>query len=540
MPHDMTAEQILARFSRAKSQRGQWEGHWQEVADLCLPTRDFVTDYNSGQRRRNRIFNDTASEAVESLAAALDGLLTNTAIRWFSLVPDDPELAEDEEAQAWLYDAGSRMMSYFDSTRSGFAMATHECYLDLVAFGTAVCLVRQTPDRLLFQSRQLPNFYLIETESGDPNEMYRKFSMTAMECYERWGEAVSDECKKMALDNTKSDKKVDLLHYVYRRFERAHGKQDGPNKAWGSVYMETKKKHILSVGGFDQSPYLMPRWSRAPEETYGRSPAMKVLPSIKVINAMARTQLEAGELSVRPPLMMPANSIEGPIRTAPGSIMYVRSGAREFPRPLETGARPDFAQALIESREARIEKAFFLDTLKLPDRDRMTATEIIQRRQEGLLLASPVLSRLYAEWLNPIITRTFAWMQETGRLPEMPAVLSGGGLSISYLSPLALSKRASESQAFTQAMNVATPLIQVDPSVMANLDADAAFRAIMTQNNVNPVFMRSSAEVAEGRAAEAQQAEQQQMMEQAQGGASATRDAAAAMKDIMGAQDVGI
>ena len=63
MPHDMTAEQILARFSRAKSQRGQWEGHWQEVADLCLPTRDFVTDYNSGQRRRNRIFNDTASEA---------------------------------------------------------------------------------------------------------------------------------------------------------------------------------------------------------------------------------------------------------------------------------------------------------------------------------------------------------------------------------------------------------------------------------------------------------------------------------------------
>ena len=535
--HELTAEQIIRRFEKAKLDRSNWDHHWQEVADLVLPTRDFITRRTAGERRRSKIYNDTASEAAESLAAALDGMLTNTAIRWFSLVPDDLTVVEDEEVGSWLYDTETRMLAWFDSTDSGFAIAAHETYLDLVTFGTAVTLVVKAGGSLSYRAKQLANFYMRESESGEMSEMYRKFEMTCMDAYERWGDLVSEETAKKAKDPKKSDDKVSYLHYIYRRRHTDYGRMDGINKPWASIYIETKKKRVISRGGFDSNPYLTPRWSKSAEETYGRSPAMKMLPSIKVVNAMSRTQIEAAELAVRPPLMMPANSVEGPILTAPGSIMYIRGGTRDFPQPLITGARPDIAEGMIQGRESRIEKAFFLDSLKLPDRDRMTATEIIQRRQEGLIFASPILSRLYAEWLNPIIQRTFAWMMEANLLPPPPMALAGGGLNIHYVSPMAISKRAAESQAFIQAMSIATPLIQADPDVMSNLDSDVAFRAIMNQNNVNPIYLRSARDVMMARQREQEAVAQQQQIEAAQGGAAATRDAAAAMKDVA---DVGL
>ena len=63
--------------------------------------------------------------------------------------------------------------------------------------------------------------------------------------------------------------------------------------------------------GFDSMPILTPRWEVAPGELYGRSPAIKAIADIKSINLMALNVLEATELTIRPPLMVPANGIEG-------------------------------------------------------------------------------------------------------------------------------------------------------------------------------------------------------------------------------------
>ena len=84
---------VIKRYEAAKEARKNWEWHWQEVAELVLPTRDFTVDFTEGEQRRNRIFNETAPDACESLASALSGMLTNTSIRWFSLALTDYELA---------------------------------------------------------------------------------------------------------------------------------------------------------------------------------------------------------------------------------------------------------------------------------------------------------------------------------------------------------------------------------------------------------------------------------------------------------------
>jgi len=529
-------ESIIKSFNEAKANRSNWDNHWQDVADFVLPTRNFYTKTTtSGARRRGKIYNTAAPEAAVQLAAALEGMLFNTGIRWFELTTENEQLNKMHEVKEWLYDTTNRMLSYFDNTKTRFSVSAHENALDLVSFGTGVTLVTEKDGMLKYQARDLSSIYIKTDDSGSLTDVYREFLMPVWEVIQEFGkENVSERVQKMADDPEKQDKEVKVLHHVYIRLDREYGKQDKTNKAWGSCYLELEQKHLISEGGFDENPYIISRWSKAAEEDYGRSPAMEVLPTIRVVNAMAKTILEASELAVRPPVIVGAGTMEGPIRTAPGSIMYVRQGTREYPQPFQSGSRPDIGHELMDREEAKIDKAFFADRLSLPQNDRMTATEIIERRQQGLMVISPVLSRLYAEWLNPLITRTFKWMRDKGLLLPAPDSLSGTPYKINYISPMAVTRRASISQAFMTAMSASQVLLQIDPSVMQNLDVDAVFRSLMSQNNVDPTFLKSEREVKQAREQQQQQQQQAMQMEQAQSAASAAKDGAAAAADLGG------
>ena len=528
------AEQAIKTFKKCKSDRVNWDSHWQDIADYVLPTRDFQTKQKTkGSQRRGTIYNTTAPEAAVQLSAALEGLLFNTGIRWFELTTDDESVNKLHEVREWLYDSTNRMLSYFDNTTTQFSLSAHEAAIDLVCFGTAVLLATESNGFYKFQSRDLSGIYLKANDAGDIVDVYREFKMPAWEVAETFGlENCSEDCQKCVEDPEKRDKEINVLHYVYKRMGIDRGRRDKLNKPWASCYYEIDAKHTLSEGGFEENPYIIVRWSKASEEVYGRSPAMEVLPTIKVVNAMSRTVLEAAELAVRPPVIVGAGSMEGPIRTAPGSIMYVRQGTRDIPQPFNHGARPDIGHEMMDREEAKIDKAFFADRLALPELDRMTATEIIERRQQGLMVISPILSRLYAEWLNPVIARTFKWMMSKGYLMETPEALEGVRLKVNYVSPMAITRRASVTQSFMQGMSAAQILVQANPSILENLDTDAVFRALMTQNNVDPQFLKSEQEVAEMRQQQAQQEQQQQQMMMAQQAASAAKDGASAASDL--------
>ena len=527
-------ELVIKSYEQAKDERSNWDNHWQDIADFVLPTRDFYSTINvNGSQRRGRIYNTTAPEAAVQLAAALEGMLFNTGIRWFELTTENEEVNKSHEVRQCLYDSTNKMLSYFDNTSTGFSISGHEIALDLVTFGTGVLLLKEQDGYLKFQARSLANIYLKSDDAGSVTDVFRRFEMPVWEVVKEFGlENVSEKCKSMYEDPQRRDKKVMLIHQVYLRTDREYGKRDKTNKPWGSCYVEVDAKHLLQEGGFDENPYIVVRWSKAAEEVYGRSPAMEVLPSIRVINAMARTTLEASELAVRPPVIVGAGTMEGPIRTAPGSIMYVRQGTRDIPQPFNSGARPDIGHEMMEREEAKIEKAFFADRLSLPQNDRMTATEIIERRQQGLMVVSPILSRLYSEWLNPVIKRVFEFMLKRGLISPVPEVMMGTKFKINYISPMAVSRKASVSQAFMTAMSTAQMLIQVDPTVMQNLDVDGIFRSLMAQNNVDPTFLKTEGEVQMMRQQEAQQAQMQEQMAMAQQAASAAKDGASAASDL--------
>ena len=534
-------ELAIKAFKSAKSDRVNWDNHWQDIANYVLPTRDFQVKKSEGSQKRGLIYNTTAPEAAVQLAAALEGMLFNTGIRWFELTTENEDINKLHEVREWLYDSTNRMLSYFDNTKTNFSLSAHEVALDIVSFGTGIMLTQESEGMLRFQARDLSSIYLKSSDDGNIVDVFREFKMPAWEVVEKFGiESVSEETRKCAEEPEKKDKEVTLLHHVYQRMDREYGRKDKTNKPWASCYYEVDAKHILSEGGFDDNPYVVIRWSKAAEEVYGRSPAMEVLPTIKVVNAMARTMLEASELAVRPPVVVGAGTMEGPIRTSPGSIMYVRQGTRDVPQPFNSGARPDIGHELMDKEEAKIQKAFFADRLSLPELDRMTATEIVERRQQGLMVISPVLSRLYSEWLNPIISRTFEWMLRRGLLADPPASMSEAPLKINYVSPMAITRRASVTQSFMQAMSASQVLLQINPEVMQNLDIDGIFRSLITANNVDPSFLKTEREVAQMRQQQAAQEQQQQQMMMAQQAASAAKDGASAASDLGALGGLGV
>ena len=136
---------VIERYRRAKEKRAQWDSHWEECYAYALPQRDgIIRQAQPGEKKTDKLFDGTAPDAVDQLAASLLAQLTPPWARWFGLAPgpDATDIERDAMA-ADLERAAATAQSHFD--RSNFAVEMHQCYLDLVTAGTASLLFEESP-----------------------------------------------------------------------------------------------------------------------------------------------------------------------------------------------------------------------------------------------------------------------------------------------------------------------------------------------------------------------------------------------------------
>lgn len=543
-----TVEESAAKLELAISDRANFDRHWQDVADLVAPSREFLEHPDSirisqGQQRNTRIFNDAAPGALTDFAGQMHGMLSNPAIRWFEL-----RLVEGEgthEEQKWMRLATNAMLAYFDNPASGFPTASHEVYLDLGAFGTAVCQVGPPKnDWLRFSARSLSCTWYLDDDEGLITDVFRASRFRLRDMAVEFG-ALTPELAEAAKSATGSEQRETVIHHVFANRDRDPTIPTNLHMPWGSRYFVHSKKTQLSISGFLENPYLTPRWSKMAEETYGRGPAMVALPGIKGANAMSRDQLIAGELRVRPPINVFANSVQGTLSLVPGAINYLKQGTRDFPSPLATGADPATGDAMIERAEKKIERQFFQDALRVPDKTHLTVDQIRALLIQNLVRTSPIFSRVVAEWLWPSIQRVFDWMLESslraiseGRQPFFPAPprsLIGRPLRPFFTSPLAQSQRQAESQNIQEGFQLAALAAQVDPAAMLNLDTDVLVRLGWSLRNADPRVLRTPQKVAALRRKREEDEAQAAQADDARNFAAAGKDAAIATRELQGA-----
>lgn len=520
----ITPQEVARIYEGMKSRRANWESHWQEVANLVSPNRQFVGDVTPGAKLNNKIFDTTAQVFSGRLASVLSGLLTNPSLVWFYLTTGDEELDADEDVREWLWSTSRTMLSIFNSPKVGFYQASSEVYSDLVNFGTAVLFAKSsvgTPLRM--KAIQLTDCYIEENSDGVVDQLAFRFCYTAAQALHEFGRENLPEKIVKSIEAGKWDDTFNFAQVVLPRHMRNTDRRDSKNMAWGSYTICLDPVMMVRESGFKQFPFVCPRWTKRSGEVWGRSPGMELLPSIKMCNAIAKTMLVASEKMADPPLQMPDEGFLAPLATYPGGINYYRTGSRDRVEPMFTGANFSISNDELNRHKESIRMGFYGDLFSLPQNDRMTATEVLQRQREQLQLLNPIVGRLISEYLGPLIGRVFSFALQSGMISTPPAGVRGRKLDVSYTSPLAQAQKASESTNFSQFLSVMAPLAEADPTIMQNIDSDKAVIWGRGMYNLPPIF-KPAAEVKAAREAAAKEAQAAKQMEMAQAAGGAAKD----------------
>lgn len=537
-------EEICHRYSALKGSRGTWEAHWEEIAERVLPRQiGFVGERTDGEKRTQKVFDSRPQIALDRFAAVMDSMLTPRAQKWHNLRTTDEALNRDFEVQDWFYKANNILYAARYSPKANFAGQNYERWVSTGAFGTGSLFIDFDPKvGLRYRCLNLKDTFLLENHQGAIDTVYRCFKYTARQAAQRWGTKMLPEKVLKALESPqRQNEKFDFLHVVMPRGDMDRGRVDARGKPFASYYISVADKMLVAPeGGYTSFPYSISRYVTAPEEVYGRSPAMMALPDIKMLNEMAKTDIRAVHKLIDPPILLHDDGILGggatTVNMRPGGLNVggVNRNGQAMLQPFGTGARVDIAEGKMDQRRAAIDDAFLVTLFQiLVETPRMTATEALIRAQEKGMLLTPTMGRQQSEALGPLIERELDLLMFHRILPPMPDILreAGGEYEIVYDSPMSRMQRAEELVGVQRTMELLSPFAQIDPTVLDIFDRDELARLTAEVSGVPTPVLRSPETIKKLR--EDRAAQEQQMMEM-----QAAQPLAAAMKDAAQAQNL--
>jgi len=490
----MTFSQIEKKTQTLKTDRSNWETHWQELADHIHPRRASVISKKADGARRNfHLLDNSGVHSNEVLAGALHSFLTNPNGEFFGMTTGDMNIDNQDDVRRWIQGTVRSMHNVLSN--SNFQTEVHEYYLDLPSICTSNMLMEGDEDNIVrFSTKFIGEYMIDENRFGEVDQIYLEWDARPAELFDQFGEEnLPDKVKDAFKKNP--EEKFCVIHGVY---PEALIKSGGNAKKYLQQYwIKSEKFEIVSAQAtFTTFPYLVSRWGKASGERWGRGPGMNALPELKVLNKMNETMLIGAQKMVDPPVQMEDDGVILPLITRPGGVNFRRPGSAEI-RPIFANTNIEFGYQALQDRRQRVRDAFFIDKLQLQQQGpEMTATEVLQRTEDSMRLLGPMLGRMQNEFLKPLINRLYDLMDRRGMIETPPQVLQGRNLIVRYSSVIARSQRASEGKAIMSTFQNLAPFIQLDPSVADNFDGDAAARVMSAIYGPPAEIMRDMKSVA--------------------------------------------
>ena len=503
---------LLERFNKLSSERRNIENIWQDIADYYLPHSLDITRKNMQPVTTNtqKRFSDIGVKSVEYLASAVFGGTTNPTMKWFGLGTKGPQMEDIKFQQFLEYVSDTMLKDVFNSSESEFPLQVHEFLLSLYSFGTACMIMEEDVEEqeLRFKAIPITEIYLGADKYGSIDTVFRKTCMTGRQIIQKWGEAVHENIIKES--DSAPDKRYDILHVCIPKNESMHPSYK--DHEYVSYYIDIDNEHLMSQGGYFESPYFVARCMVLAGETYGRSPAWHTLNDIKMVSKMWESVIRAGQLQSQPPIMVADDGVMMPLKVVPNGIIVggVAYDGTERVRPLNVGGQLVITLQMIEAKEKSIRDAFYIDNLVMRDGPMMTATEVMQRQQESMRLLGPLLGRYQVEFLSPLIEKVFSSLARAGKFGKIDPKLLESEYEIEYTSPLTILQKTTEVQKFSQFLQFAMGIAQVNPQALDIIDFDRAMAQAADSIGIWKSVQRSPEELQAMRDQQAQ-AQQAQM-----------------------------
>lgn len=456
--------------SQLESERASFIPHWRDLGEHISPRRPrfYTADVNRGDRRNLKIMDGTATLAKRTARAGMLSGIMSPARPWFQIVTGDERLDELPEVKEWCYEASERLRMIF--LRTNLYPEASKIFDDLLSFGTSAMLMEEEFAGRVVRFLALPiGTYCI----GNDDKLrvriyYREFRLTVHQIVTKFcklgkdGKTIEDNGNISTVvetlwKNGNSQAWVDIVHFIVPR-----SLYNPINKAlvtnFYSIYYErgvtsTSSTNYMSPAdagkflresGYKRFPVLGCRWETNSEDVYGTDcPGMTALSDIRTLQLGEKRSWQAVEKQVNPPMVGPSALRNQKASILPGDITYVdeREGQKGFRPAHEINFSIQQLEEKQEQCRQRIKRAFFEDLfMMLAEDDRRqpaTATEIVEKKEEKLIVLGPVLTQFNQDFLDPCVVGTFDMAVRQGRIPPPPPVMHGAPLHVEYISILA-------------------------------------------------------------------------------------------------------
>lgn len=510
-------------FKSLDDQYTSWKILHKDIQKYILPRRGNFVDYGKPDdpaniNRSDDIINSAATRANRILGSGLQGGLTNPARRWFELALQDSDLAKWGPVKDWLVGAAKVMYRVYGS--SNFYSQIHRIFEEQGGFGTACIIQEEDFDRVIhFTTFPTGEYRLQNNEKGIADTVYRHYWMTAQNIVKQFGWKASTSVQNAAKKDKSPFEYFEIIHGIEPRPGYDPTKIDAKNMPYRSVKFEYKADDgsLLAESGYNEMPHAAPRWTPVGNASYGLGPGCEALGDSKMIQQMETESLKAIHKAVNPPLNVPGQ-FKDVISQLPGAHNYSEGDGKARITPLfEMGLDVGSVEAKIQSVEARISQTFFNDIFTLISNVEksmgrsITATEILERKQEKMILLGPTIERQMFELLDPIVERTFNICLRNGLFPPLPQEIEGQVLKVEYVSPLAQAQQLADAQSM-EAYSIQTQTVAgMEPSTVLKTNWDQYLEQYAEIVGVPPNIVRNQDEVdalrqemQEAQAAEAQ------------------------------------
>ncbi|MEZ5933326.1 MAG: portal protein [Alphaproteobacteria bacterium] len=483
---ELSVEAVLSRYRAAQSRRRPWESLWQDCYTYALPQRGsgLGSQFDPARRHAERLFDGTATDAVEQLAASLLSQLTPPWSQWFGLVPGHDISALERVVVAEELDrATETLQGHFD--RSNFAVEIHQAFLDLATIGSATLLFEEAPLGVssAFRLTAVPMSEM-HFEAGPDDQIlgqFRSRSLPARALRTLFPEAVLPDEKNANAGDCQSLSIVEAVLPEAGKFLYMALLLDKPNRPT-----------CLAKGLLPTSPFISFRWLKGASEVYGRSPVMTALPDIKTANKVVELVLKNASIAVTGIWQADDDGVLNPanIRLVPGTIIPKAVGSSGL-TPLQAPGRFDVSNLMLDDLRGRIRHTLLVDRLGPVSGSRMTATEILERSNEMSRLLGATYGRLQSELLTPLISQGMRILRRRGEIPDI--LLDGRTVTLHYRSPLARSQARDDVQNTLLWLETSSEL---GPEAMQAVDVPATARWLAERLGVPGQLVRDLSPVA--------------------------------------------
>lgn len=480
----MNIQELIERGDVLFSKRSGLMSLWQELGDHFYVERaDFTVTRNLGTDFAAHLTSSYPLLVRRDLGDQISSILRPSGEPWLEITIEREERLGNADKR-WLERATETQYRAMYDLHSGFVRATKECDHDWATFGQGVISGEINWDELTLLHRcwHLRDVAWVDDYAGRTCEVHRKWTMSPYDMIRKFKGKVHSKIVERAKKEPFCD--IDCRHIVMESSHYYDGKK--VKAKYVSLVIDVENKTILEEVQRPHLGYVIPRWKTISGSQYAFSPATVIaLPDARLIQSMALSLLEAGEMSVRPPLITVPDALREDVQYFAGGITKADiEGDQQLKNVLapifQDRSGINFGLDLLKDTRDMIASAFYINKLMLPPAEKvMTAYETSQRVREYIRQSSPLFEPLLSNYNGELCEMDFELLMSVGAFgprEEFPQNLRGQNVRFKFKNPLQEAADQKKGQTLQVAIELTAQTMKLDQNAGAILNAPVALR----------------------------------------------------------------